>query len=201
MQHKGQPLDKASKALILLHGRGGTAVDILELADEFGGENFYCIAPQAANNAWYPNKFMADEEQNEPWLSSSVEIVQKIILDIANVIPKKNIYIMGFSQGACLALETTARNAGLYGGVVAFSGGLIGKTINDKKYKGSFEGTKIFIGVSENDPHIPLERAKESKDFLEKQGAEATLMVYPGGGHTINDDEIAWVRKNIFSQS
>lgn len=192
---KGQSIDKASKALILLHGRGGTAFDILRLADEFCDNTFYAAAPQATNNSWYPYSFMAEEKTNEPWISSSVEIVKRLIDETSKFIPKKQIYIMGFSQGACLALEIATRYAAKYAGVVAFSGGLIGSTINEEKYKGNFEGTKVFIGNSDRDPHVPLERSEKSKELMEKLGANVTLKVYEGMGHIINEDEINCVKK------
>lgn len=192
---KGQAVDKASKAMILLHGRGSTASDILTLADLFCDESFYLAAPKATKHSWYPHSFLAEEETNEPWLSSAVDTIKKLIDETAKHIPKEQIYIVGFSQGACLALEISARFATSYGGVVAFSGGLIGKTLNEKKYSGSFQGTKVFIGNSDVDPHIPLERSEQSKVVLEKLGADVTLKVYKGMGHTINQDEVDSVNK------
>jgi phospholipase/carboxylesterase len=191
---RGSPIQKAKKALILLHGRGASAYDILALADEFVSDSFYVAAPQATNNTWYPNSFMANESKNEPWLSSSVEIVLKLIQETSKVIPLTNIYIMGFSQGACLSLETTARHPNAYGGVAAFSGGLIGEELNPEKYKGSFKNTPIFIGNSDVDPHIPLLRTQESAALLKKMGAQVTLKIYQNMPHTINEDEIETVR-------
>ncbi|HSX04557.1 MAG TPA: dienelactone hydrolase family protein [Rhabdochlamydiaceae bacterium] len=198
ISEKGQPLNKAAKALILLHGRGSNALDIMELANEFCDASFYIAAPQATKNRWYPKDFMAEERLNEPWLSSALDVVKRLIDETAEYIPTDKIYLMGFSQGACLALETASRFATKYGGIVAFSGGLIGKTIDEKKYGGDFQGTKVFIGVSEKDPHIPLIRVKESKKLMEKLGAKVILKVYEGNGHTITDDEINQVKKNIF---
>lgn len=194
---QGLSLNKASKALILLHGRGGTADDILGLTQEFCDDTFYIAAPQAPNNSWYPYSFMAEEKTNEPWLSSAVESVKRLIDETSKYIPKSQIYIMGFSQGACMALEVSARYAAHYGGVIAFTGGLIGLVLNEEKYRGNFEGTKVFIGNSDRDPHVPLTRSAHSKDIMEKLGADVTLKVYPGMGHTINDDEIHWVKDNI----
>lgn len=191
---RGSPIQKAKKALILLHGRGASAYDILALADEFVSDSFYVAAPQATNNTWYPYSFMSNESKNEPWLSSSIEIVLKLIQETSKIIPLTNIYIMGFSQGACLSLETTARHPNSYGGVAAFSGGLIGEELNTEKYKGSFNGTPIFIGNSDVDPHIPLLRTKESAALLKKMGAQVTLKIYPNMPHTINEDEIETVR-------
>jgi len=197
--HSGQPLDKASKALILLHGRGGNANEILSLADEFCDDHFYVAAPQATNNSWYPHSFMAEEKLNEPWLSSAVKIIKKLIDDTAKAIPMDKIFLMGFSQGACLSLETSSRYATRYGGVVAFTGGLIGEKIDEKKYQGDFAGTKVFIGTSDRDPHVPLARSEQTKVLMEKLGAHVTLKVYPGMAHTINEDEILWVKKHIFT--
>ena len=194
---QGRTVDTASRALIFLHGRGGTAVDILKLADEFSDDTCYVAAPQATNNSWYPHSFMAEEKLNEPWLSSAIGIVKRLIDETAKHIPKNKIYIMGFSQGACLTLEVAARFAAKYGGVVAFTGGLIGGTIDEKKYKGNFEGTKVFIGNSDRDPHVPLLRSEQSKELMEKLGADVTLKVYKGMGHIISDDEISWVKKLI----
>jgi len=195
---KGQPVKKASKGLILLHGRGASAEDILGLAEYFCDDSFYIAAPQATNHSWYPYPFLAEEKTNEPWLSSAVELVKKLIDETARYIPKKDIYLMGFSQGACLVLEVSALYATRYGGVVAFTGGLIGNTIREEKYQGDFQGTKVFIGNSDVDPHVPLTRSEKSKEVMEKLGADVTLKIYPGMGHTINNDEINWVKEFIF---
>lgn len=197
---QGKPKNQASKALILLHGRGGNAYDILSLAEHFCDDQFYIAAPQATHNSWYPNSFMADEQSNEPWLASAIDLVKKWIDETAKTIPKEHIFIMGFSQGACLSLEVASRYATTYGGVVAFSGGLIGSTLDEKKYHGHFNGTNVFIGISDQDPHVPLSRAEQSKALMDKLGAKVTLKVYPGMGHIINSDEIDWVKKTIFKQ-
>jgi phospholipase/carboxylesterase len=194
---QGLALNKASKALILLHGRGGTAIDILGLAQKFCDHTFYIAALQATNKSWYPYSFMAEEKTNEPWLSSAVESVKRLIDEASHHISINQIYIMGFSQGACLALEVSARYAKHYGGVIAFTGGLIGRVLNEEKYQGDFEGTKVFIGNSDRDPHVPLLRSEQSRDIMKKLGADVTLKVYNGMGHTINDDEINWVKENI----
>lgn len=192
--YQGPLITKASKALILLHGRGGTARGILSLADTLCDEHFYIAAPQAPGNTWYPYSFMEEEKLNEPALTLSIEIVKSLIDETAKHIPKANIYLMGFSQGACLALEVASRFAAKYGGVIAFTGGLIGQTINEKRYHGDFEGTKVFIGTSDHDPHVPLIRSEQSKDLMEKLGADVTLKVYPGMAHTINTDEMRWAK-------
>lgn len=196
---QGIPPDKAEKALILLHGRGANAEDILTLADRFNTENFFVVAPQATNNTWYPYSFLAPELTNEPWLSSAIDTVRKVIDQISVHIPKEKIYIMGFSQGACLALETTARYPARYAGIAAFSGGLIGEIVDPSKYRGDFEGTRIFIGNSDNDPHIPVVRCEESADILRSMGAEVALRIYPGMGHTVTDEEIREVESFLVS--
>ena len=194
---QGQALDKALNALILIHGRGGIAFDLLELAQEFFDDTFYIAAPRATNNSWYPYSFMAEEKSNEPWLSTSVDTIKRLIDKISAHLPKSHIFLMGFSQGACLALEVSTRFAAHYGGIVAFTGGLIGSTLNKNKYHGNFEGTKVFIGNSDTDPHVPLSRSEQSKEIMQKLGADVTLKVYQGMGHTINQDEINWVKKNL----
>jgi phospholipase/carboxylesterase len=138
---------------------------------------------------------MAEEKLNEPWLSSAIEIVKRLIDETSKFIPKSHIFIMGFSQGACLTLEVTTRFAAKYGGVIAFTGGLIGSSLDEKKYQGNFEGTKVFIGNSDKDPHVPLLRSEQSKEIMEKLGADVTLKVYEGMDHMINEDEIAWAKK------
>jgi phospholipase/carboxylesterase len=195
---EGSPLKNAAKAIILLHGRGATADDIISLAGELCDETFYIAAPQATNNTWYPYSFLSPEKMNEPWLSSAIQIVKRLIDNITEHIPSERIYITGFSQGACLSLEVSARYAVRYAGIVAFSGGLIGEKVDSKKYNGNFEGTKIFIGNSDIDPHIPLIRCEESKSILEKEGADVTLKVYRGMPHTVIQDEIDTVRKLMF---
>lgn len=196
---QGQPIEKASKALILLHGRGGSALDILSLAPELCDETFYIAAPQTPHNSWYPNSFMAEEKLNEPWLSASVAAIKRLIDDTAQKIPKNQIYLLGFSQGACLALEVSARFATKYGGVIAFTGGLIGRGINPQKYEGNFEGTAVFIGNSDNDSHVPLVRSKQSKELMQKLGAVVTLRVYQDMPHTINQDEMDWAKNLLWS--
>jgi phospholipase/carboxylesterase len=195
---KGMPLGQAEKAIILLHGRGGSANNIITLADEFREGQFYIAAPQATNHSWYPYSFLAPEDNNEPWLSSAVEVVKRLIDETSAVLGTENIYLMGFSQGACLTLEVASRFATRYAGVVSFTGGLIGESIDPSKYQGDFEGTNVFIGNSDVDPHVPVERSENSKETMESLGARVQLKIYPGMAHTINQDEIITVRKEIF---
>ena len=196
----GQDLQKAEKALILVHGRGGDAKDILFLADELAVSDFALLAPQASGNTWYPYSFMAPLAQNEPYLSSALDTLHKLVADInAAGISKDNIYFLGFSQGACLTLEYVARNAARYGGVVAFTGGLIGEKIDRANYTGDFGGTPVFIGTSDPDPHVPVERVYATTNILKEMNASVTEKVYTRMGHTINQDEIEQANNLIFN--
>jgi len=195
----GLPISKASKALIMLHGRGAGAMDILSLRNEFRLDDFYIVAPQATNATWYPFSFMTPIHQNEPWLSSALDLLNSIVGDINKAgIASDKIYLLGFSQGACLTLEFATRNARQWGGVVAFTGGLIGDRIYTENYKGDFQGTKVFIGNSDKDPHVPLARTEESRRVMEKRGAIVTLKIYPNMPHTIIEDEIEVVNEMCF---
>ena len=195
--HRGLPITQASKALILLHGRGGTARNILYLADKLCDDHFYIAAPQATHNTWYPQSFMSEEKLNEPFLSSSIKSIEDIINQTTRYIPKHQIYIAGFSQGACLSLEISSRSATKYGGIIAFTGSLIGSVIDERKYQGNFEGTKVFISNGDQDPYIPLIRSEKSKELMEKMGAHVTLKVYKGRDHIISEDEIQFAKNNI----
>ena len=196
----GLPLEKASKALIMLHGRGSTAQDFLSLQDDLDLDDFYIVAPQATNNTWYPYSFLAPVHQNEPWLSSALDLLSIIVMDIRSVgINSDKIYFLGFSQGACLTLEFATRNAQKWGGVIAFTGGLIGDKIYSAKYKGDFAGSKVFIGTSDKDPHVPRDRSDESRKLMERMGANVTLKKYHDMAHTINQDEIESVNELFFN--
>lgn len=197
----GKKLEEASKALIMIHGRGASAEDILGLADHFQINEFALIAPQATNHTWYPYSFLVPPSQNEPWLSSALALVKDIVSDVkAKGIKAENIYFAGFSQGACLALEFVTRNAEKYGGVAAFTGGLIGDKIYTENYQGNFSGTPVFIGTSDPDPHVPVERVNESAALLEKMNAVVTKKIYKNMGHTIISDEIDNVNKLMFKK-
>ncbi len=179
------------KVLIMIHGRGGSAEDILSLAGHLNIQGFSLVAPKATNNAWYPFSFMAPEGNNEPWLSSAISLLLETITDLETKgIHPADIYFLGFSQGACLTLEFVARNAKQYGGVIAFTGGLIGETINEAKYGGDFKGMPVFIGSSDPDAHVPVERVYESEKLLKQLNANVNVKIYKGMGHTINTDEI-----------
>lgn len=196
----GKDLKQAKKALIMLHGRGAQASDILSLAAHLHVSDFALVAPQATNYTWYPYSFMANPNHNEPWLSSALDVVGEVVKDIeAAGITKENIYFLGFSQGACLTLEFVTRNATKWGGVVAFTGGLIGDILYVEKYKGDFAGTPVFIGTSNPDPHVPVQRVQDSTRIL--QGLHANVMekVYTNMGHTVSKDEIDQANKLVFT--
>ena len=187
----GQPLEQAKAALVLVHGRGASAESILTLSRELYHPDFAYFAPQAAGYTWYPYSFLAPIEQNEPGISSGITAIGDVIDSIAAAgISYERIMIAGFSQGACLALEYTARNTRRYGGILGYSGGLIGPDSTPRKYAGSLAGTPVFLGCSDVDFHIPKERVETTAGILEEMGAEVTLRLYPGMGHTVNQDEL-----------
>jgi phospholipase/carboxylesterase len=196
----GKKLAEARKVLIMLHGRGASAEDILRLAPYLNVEDFALLAPQATNYTWYPYSFLVPRSQNEPWLSSALELLNEITKDVNQAgIPNNQIYFLGFSQGACLTLEFITRNAQRWGGAVAFTGGLIGDKIDKENYKGNFEGTPVFIGTSDPDPHVPVARVKESTSLLNAMHAAVTEKVYPNIGHTIAEDEIEKANQLVFN--
>ena len=209
VEFAGPPPEMARGGVVLVHGRGAEAAGMLSLADTFGLDDVAYRAPQAHGFTWYPNSFLAPVSSNEPWLSSAIRAVSAAVRDLEHAgVPADKIVLVGFSQGACLALETAARDPRRLGGVVAFSGGLIGSgqkpggvPPDDKvfEYEGSFDGTPIFIGCSDVDSHIPVSRVHKSSDVLRGLGAEVTERIYPGMGHTVNDDEIAFVRSLLHS--
>ena len=198
----GKPINEATKALVMIHERGGSAEDILTLAEHLPVKDFALLAPEATGNSWYPYSFMAPVTNNEPGLSSALKLLKGIVDEIeSNGIAKENIYFLGFSQGACLTLEFVARNAARYGGVAAFTGGLIGVAINTDNYKGDFLNTPVFIGTSDPDPHVPVERVNASAAVLENMHAAVTKKIYKNMGHTITQDEINGVNEIIFNTS
>jgi predicted esterase len=192
----GKPLDKASAAMILVHGRGASADSILILKDELNRDDFAYLAPQATYSTWYPYSFLAPIEKNEPWLSSALAYLERILDETQqNGIPPNRVLILGFSQGACLTMEFIARYPQRYGGAAALSGGLIGPPGTKFSYPGSLSNTPIFIGCSDIDPHIPLERVHETSTALRELDANVTERIFPGMGHTINQDELDHIRK------
>lgn len=191
----GEPVSRARAAMLMVHGRGASADDILSLANEFDQAGFAYLAPQAAGNTWYPNRFLVPLAENEPWLSSALAFVGEVLAEINNAgIPTERVMLLGFSQGACLALEFAARNAKRYGGLVGFSGALIGPDDTPREYKGALAGTPVFLGCSDVDFHVPKERVQESAEVLKRLGGEVTERFYPNMGHSVNQDEIDFVR-------
>lgn len=192
----GEPLEKATAAMVMIHGRGATAEDILGLAPMLDAPGIAFLAPQAANNTWYPYPFTQPTERNEPWLSSALARVGHMIALVEQAgIPGEKTYLLGFSQGACLSLEYAARHATRYGGVFGLSGGLIGPNGTPREYPGSMDGTPVFLGCSDADFHIAKERVLESADVFRGLGADVTVRLYPEMGHEVNDDEIAFIRR------
>jgi phospholipase/carboxylesterase/glyoxalase family protein len=191
----GAALEKARGGMVMLHGRGGTARDILALSEYLDRPGFAYLAPQAAGNTWYPYSFLAPIDRNEPALSRALDNIADLLAQLAAAgFPAERTLLLGFSQGACLALEFAARHPRRYGGVVGLSGGLIGPHAPAQDYAGSLEGTPIFVGCSDVDPHIPQQRVHETADVMRELGAEVTERIYQGMGHTINQDEIDFVR-------
>jgi len=194
----GAPLARAKGAVVMLHGRGASAQNMLSLADAFAQPDIAYLAPQAPDSTWYPYSFLAPVAQNEPALSRSLSTVGSSLGILADQgVGPERVVLMGFSQGGCLALEYAARNARRYGGVAGLSAGLIGPPGTPRNYPGSLSGTPVFIGCSDSDAHIPLARVHESTQVLRRLGGDVTERIYPGMGHTINDDEVKQIRRML----
>lgn len=196
----GRKLKEARKAIVMLHGRGASALDIImSLTKYLHVDDYAVLAPEATNHTWYPYSFLVPPGQNEPWLTSALALIDSAVGEIQSAgIAKNNIYFAGFSQGACLTLEYVARNACKWGGVCAFTGGLIGDKVYSENYKGDFEGTSFFIGTSDPDPHVPVERVKQTEAVLNSMHATVTTKIYPGMGHTVSEDEILQANNLVF---
>ena len=196
--HGGQPvliggdnLGQARAAMILVHGRGASARSILSLGTDLGRDSLALLAPQAKASTWYPHSFLAPIEQNEPHLSSALNRLARLVDRVeASGISAQQLFLIGFSQGACLALEFAARNARRYGGIAGLTGGLIGPDITGRQYPGSFEGTPVYLASSDPDPHIPTERVDETASIFEEMGADVTKQFFQGMAHAINDEEL-----------
>lgn len=191
----GAPLGESSGVVIMVHGRNAGPSNILDLAPRLGRPDLAYLAPAAAGRTWYPLSFMAEKEKNEPGLSSGLGVLGKLVDDVvARGIPRDKIILLGFSQGACLTAEFTVEHAARYGGVILYSGGLVGPPGTTWEYPGSFDGTPIFLGCSDVDAHVPKTRVDESAAVFTRMGATVTERIYPGMGHLVNDDEIAFTR-------
>jgi phospholipase/carboxylesterase len=187
----GEPMAGARAAMVMVHGRGATAESILELRNELPGDGFAFLAPQAEGQTWYPYSFLAPIEDNEPWLSSALAVLGRLLRRAEDAgLSGERVMLLGFSQGGCLTLEYAARHAARHGGVAGLSGGLIGPPGTPREYGGSFESTPVFLGCSDIDPHIPLWRVEETDEVLTRMGAAVTRRIYPGMGHTVNRDEL-----------
>lgn len=196
----GKRVTEARKALIMVHGRGAGANDILALASHLNVKEYALLAPQATNNTWYPGSFLLPQEQNEPWLSSALALIEETVQDIRKQgIEPESIYFLGFSQGACLVLEYVTRNAQKYGGIAAFTGGLQGEAVYEENYKGDFAGTRVFIGTGDPDPHVPVERVNRTAAIMNKLNASVRVEVYKNKPHNVSQDEIDLANSLIFN--
>lgn len=181
--------------MIMVHGRGGSAASILELVESIDVPGFAYLAPEASGNTWYPNSFLAPIPTNEPGITSGVDLIDEIVASVESAgIPGERLMLLGFSQGACLALEYAARHPRRYGGIAGLSGGLIGPDDTPRGYPGSLDGTLVFLGCSDIDFHIPAARVQLTADILTRMEAGVTMRLYPGMGHLVNEDEVAAVR-------
>lgn len=197
----GTPAERANVAVLTLHGRGDSARGILSLADVLGTDGTLYAAPEAEGNSWYPYSFLMPLERNEPYLSGALQAVSDALGELEQLgFSRENIVLLGFSQGACLAAEFAARNTTRYGGVIAFSGGLIGPEGTPRAYAGSLEQTPVFLGCSDVDAHIPKARVLESAEIMKGLGAAVDARIYPGMGHTVNEEEIG-VAKTIIEKA
>ena len=196
--HRGQPVLSRGPApaaarltMIMAHGRGASAEDMLGLAAEFGTTDVAFLAPQAAGRTWYPNTFLSPIQDNEPWLTSALGVIAGLVDGLnGRQVPDERIALIGFSQGACLSLEFAARHPRRYAAIVGLSGGLIGPPGTPRDYPGALDGAPVFLGCSDIDPHIPLARVQESAAVFRRMGASVDERIYPRMGHTVNADEI-----------
>jgi predicted esterase len=189
---RGKPLDESRGVVVMMHGRGRDTDDILRVAERIGEEAFAYLAPAAEDNSWYPYSFMAPLEKNEPYLSHALEVYDDLVTWLVEKgIPKRRIVLAGFSQGACLTAEYAVRHADRYGGILLFTGGLIGPPGTSWEYEGSFDDTPVFLGTSDVDEFVPVERVHESATVFGNMGADVIVRVYRGLGHFVNDDEIS----------
>jgi phospholipase/carboxylesterase len=191
----GTPVADADAALVAVHGRGATAESIVDMTGRLHRDGLAVLAPQAADNTWYPHSFLEPVEKNEPGRSSGLEAVDNAVRTATDAgVPVENVLVLGFSQGACLASEYVARNPRRYGGAVAFSGGLIGQSIDPEDYEGDLDGTPYFVGCSDVDPHIPVERVDITVKTFEGLNADVEQRIYEGMGHGVNEDEMRYVK-------
>lgn len=194
----GVKLEEAKSAMILVHGRGASAQDILSLSSPLNFPGMAYLAPQAEGFIWYPNRLIAPVESNEPYLSAAITKIDGLVKRIeSSGIPVEKIFIGGFSQGASLSSEYVIRNPRPYGGLLIFSGGYIWQNGNPREASGNLNGMPVFNGCSNVDPFIPLERVKETTALLTSMGAEVTERIYPNMDHTIIDEEMELARELV----
>jgi phospholipase/carboxylesterase len=191
----GEDLRTAQAAMILLHGRGATAEDIMTVASEVQLPGWAFLAPQAAGNTWYPNPFTAPIEANEPYLTAALDTVSRLVERVETSVPTERLVLLGFSQGASLTLTWSVRNARRYGAIVGLSGGLIGPEGTPREYPGSFAGTPVFLGCSDVDPYIPMPRVVDAGEVMKRMGADVTVRFYPGMGHMVGIEELETIRE------
>jgi predicted esterase len=197
---RGPAPKDARLTMIMAHGRGASAEDMMGLAGEFGATDVAFLAPQAAGRTWYPYSFLSPLPDNEPGISSALRVLAGLVDGlIAQQVEHGRIALLGFSQGACLSLEFAARHPQPYAAVVGLSGGLIGPPGTPRGYPGSFGGAPVFLGCSDIDAHIPLERVRETAEVFRRMGASVDERIYPRMGHTVNQDEIAAVSALLLS--
>ena len=203
--HGDQPIrtagaspEDARAAVVLVHGRGARADGMLQFASEFGHEGVHYVAPQAQRGTWYPNRFVAPIEQNQPYLDSALAHVGHAVEEAqSGGLPAEKVLLVGFSQGACLASEFVARNPTRYGGLVLLSGGLIGEEGAEFDHAGDVDGMPFFVGVSDDDPHIPMSRAEETVEVFERLNADVRFDRYEGRGHGIFEEEIEYLKELV----
>lgn len=191
----GASLNRAKAVMIMVHGRGATAQGILQLADEFAQPDFHYLAPQANGFAWYPYSFLEPRDRNQPGLGSGLQLLNSLVESIEESgFGAERIILLGFSQGACLVSDYAARYPQKFGGIIVISGGLIGQEINANDYPGTLENTPVFLGCSDQDPHVPNLRIDETEKVFNQLGAKVDKRIYSGMGHNINEDEVKVIR-------
>ena len=196
--YAGSDIKKAESIMLLLHGRGAAADSMFPLIDELNADNMMFVVPQADHFTWYPYRFIEERQANEPGISSALILIHSIIKSLNDQgISKEQIYLLGFSQGACLAADYAARFPTKYAGVFVLSGGLIGKSVNLRDYTGNLDNTPVFLGCSTEDLHIPEDRVRESTQIFEMLNADVTMKIYENLGHTINQDELDQINNII----
>lgn len=193
VEHRGTPLEDAERAVVLLHGRGARATGMLQFAEDLPSDDTAFVAPQASRATWYPRSFLEPTAENDPHFSSALALVGDVLEEVTDHVSRERVLLLGFSQGACLASEFVARNPARYGGLVVFSGGRHGPegTTWDDEDAGDLDGTPVFLGCSDSDPHIPEQRVHDTAAYFESAGAAVTSRIYEGMGHGVNDDELA----------